>query len=192
MIISTMRQHHRVRVGLPNPRHRIGTDRPDGRYVGSFDGNDEKNCPGADVERAGGRLCRDWLGWPSLSDRCGRGISSVGGSSGTGPTSRQLQEKVGGVAPAGLFSLGDSRNWRCIGFRIREPGAGIADVCFTPARAGYSRSTARVGGTEGKGHPDGPVARPAGAGSRLRPKLFSNCLAQTFGDPTALWCSRGH
>ena len=107
MIISTMRQHHRVRVGLPNPRHRIGTDRPDGRYVGSFDGNDEKNCPGADVERAGGRLCRDWLGWPGLSDRCGRGISSVGGSSGTGPTSRQLQEKVGGVAPAGLFSLGD-------------------------------------------------------------------------------------
>ena len=27
--------------------------------------------------------------------------------SGTGPTSRQLQEKVGGVAPAVLFSLGD-------------------------------------------------------------------------------------
>ncbi len=35
---------------------------------------------GADVERASGRLCRDWLGWPGLPDRCGRGISGVGGS----------------------------------------------------------------------------------------------------------------
>src|SRR5580692_5293046 len=31
----------------PNPRHRIGTDRPDGRYVGSVDGDDEKNCSSA-------------------------------------------------------------------------------------------------------------------------------------------------
>jgi hypothetical protein len=35
---------------------------------------------GTDVERAGGRLCRGWLGWPGLSDRCGSGISGVGGS----------------------------------------------------------------------------------------------------------------
>ena len=51
MIISTLRQGHRVRVGLPNPRHRIGADRPDGRHVGSFDGN-ERIVQGADV-RAG-------------------------------------------------------------------------------------------------------------------------------------------
>jgi hypothetical protein len=51
MIISAMRQHHRVRVGLPNPRHRIWTDRPDGRHVGSFDGNDETNCPGGRCSR---------------------------------------------------------------------------------------------------------------------------------------------
>ena len=72
MIISTMRQHHRVRVGLPNPRHRIGTDRPDGRYVGSFDGNDEKNCPG--------NRCGAPAGLFSLGDRATGGVSdSIGG-----------------------------------------------------------------------------------------------------------------
>ena len=34
---------------------------------------------GADVERAGSRLSRDWLGWPSLSDQRERGISGMGG-----------------------------------------------------------------------------------------------------------------
>src|SRR6478672_5908305 len=97
MIISTMRQHHRVRVGLPNPRHCIGTDRPDGRYVGSFDGNDEKNCPGA---RCGAR-------WRATRILVLLRACSAEKRSGTGPTSRQLQEKVGGVAPAVLFSLGD-------------------------------------------------------------------------------------
>ena len=51
MIISTLHQHRRVRVGLPNPRHRIWTDRPGGRHVGSFDGN-ERIVQGTDV-RAG-------------------------------------------------------------------------------------------------------------------------------------------
>ena len=108
MIISTMRQHHRVRVGLPNPRHRIGTDRPDGRYVGSFDGNDEKNCPG---NRCGARWRATRI-LVLLRARCAEKRS------GTGPTSRQLQEKVGGVARQ-PFLAGRSRNWRCIGFDWR-------------------------------------------------------------------------
>jgi hypothetical protein len=57
-----------------------------GKRTGSYDHchraaiRDDLPILGADVERAGGRLCRDWFEWPSLSDKCGRGISGVGGS----------------------------------------------------------------------------------------------------------------
>jgi hypothetical protein len=125
MIISTMRQHHGVRVGLPNPRHRIGTDRPDGRYVGSFDGNDEKNCPGG---RCGAR-------WRATRILVLLRARSAEKRSGTGTTSRQLQEKVGGVAPAGPFSLGG-----------RATG-GVSDSEHTRRRLG-ARSANRWGSYE--------------------------------------------
>ena len=124
MIISTLHQHRRVRVGLPNPRHRIGTDRPDGRHVGSFDGNDETNCPG-------GR-CSRWRATRILVLLRARSAEK---RSGTGPTSRQLQEKDGGVAPAVLFSLSDYAT------------GGVSDSEHTRRRLG-ARSANRWGSYE--------------------------------------------
>ena len=124
MIISTLRQDHRVRVGLPNPRHRIGADRPDGRHVGSFDGHDEKNCPGD--------RCSRWRATRILVLLRARSAEK---RSGTGPTSRQLQEKDGGVAPAVLFSLSDYAT------------GGVSDSEHTRRRLG-ARSANRWGSYE--------------------------------------------
>ena len=84
MIISTLHQHRRVRVGLPNPRHRIWTDRPDGRHVGSFDGNDETNCPG-------GR-CSRWRATRILVLLSGHAVPRNAAE--PDPRAWQLQEKV--------------------------------------------------------------------------------------------------
>ena len=124
MIISTMHQHHRVRVGLPNPRHRIWTDRPGGRHVGSFDGNERRIVQGPmfalesnpDLSFAQGTQCRETQ----------RNRTHEPGS---------CKKRSGGVAPAGLFSLGD-----------RATG-GVSDSEHTLRRLG-ARSANRWGSYE--------------------------------------------
>ena len=108
MIISTMRQHHRVRVGLPNPRHRIWTDRPDGRHVGSFDGNDETNCPG-------GRLFALESN-PDLSFAQGTQCRETQRNRTHEPAVARKGRRRSARRP---FLAGRSRNWRCIGFDWR-------------------------------------------------------------------------
>ena len=106
MIISAMRQHHRVRVGLPNPRHRIWTDRPDGRHVGSFDGNDETNCPG-------GR-CSRWRATRILVLLSGHAVPRNAAEPDHEPAVARKGRRRSARRP---FLAGRLRNWRYIGFR---------------------------------------------------------------------------